>query len=94
MEQIEICRLAVRVAYLLLCAALVGGCSLLTVILTLYRRTRCLTARLAFEQQRRIAEANETWRIASTAYAAAEPVTLEDLLSSAERDFSLRSSKK
>jgi hypothetical protein len=45
------------------------------------------------EEQRlsHIASQNETVRIMSTAYASGEPVTLADLLSSAERDWSLRS---
>lgn len=40
-----------------------------------------------------IAQHNETLRIVLTAFAAGEPITLDDLLSSAERDWSLKSSK-
>lgn len=46
---------------------------------------------LAIEQQRHISQQNETVRILSTAYASEEPLTLDDLLSRAERDFTLRS---
>lgn len=67
--------------------------SSLTVILQLYRRQRYLTAALDRLQQRRIEDANETWRIACTAFASGEPITLEDLLNKREADFSLRSSK-
>jgi hypothetical protein len=48
---------------------------------------------LEIELQRHISEQNETVRIVSTAYASEEPQTLEDLLSHAERDWSLRSSE-
>jgi len=58
----------------------------------LRRRNVWLRKLLALEVQRGIDSTNETWRIASTAYASGEPVTLDDLLSSAERDWSLRSS--
>lgn len=37
---------------------------------------------------------NELLKILATAFASAEPVTLDDLLSHAERDWSLRSSQK
>lgn len=89
-----LCTMLVRVAWVLALLALGAGLSLAMTTYHLFRRTKFLTARLEYEQQRRIAVANETWRTASTAYAAAEPTTLDDLLSSAERDFSLRSSKR
>lgn len=73
------------------CGAL---CASLIVIWQLYRRQRYLTAALDRLQRQRISDANETWRIACTAFASGEPITLDDLLSSAERDWSLRSSKK
>ena len=43
--------------------------------------------RLSIERQ------NELLRVVLTAFAAGEPTTLEDLLSHAERDWSLKSSK-
>lgn len=49
---------------------------------------------LALSQQQGISRQNETVRILSTAFASGEPLTLDDLLSSAERDFTLRSSEK
>lgn len=38
----------------------------------------------------RVKDVNETWRIASTAFASGEPITLADLLSKREADFSLK----
>jgi hypothetical protein len=38
----------------------------------------------------RVEDVNETWRIASTAFASGQPVTLEDLLNRREADFSLK----
>lgn len=46
----------------------------------------------ALQEQHVIDSSNETLRIVSTAFASGEPLTLGDLLSSAERDFSLRQS--
>lgn len=57
------------------------------------RERNCCRELLRLEQQRNIAQQNETLRILSTAYASGEPTTLDDLLSSAERDFTLRSSR-
>lgn len=48
---------------------------------------------LARAEQRHISEHNETIRTMSTAFASEEQPTLDDLLSSAERDWSLRSSE-
>jgi hypothetical protein len=71
-------------------AVLGAGSALTIVTLQLFRTTRYLRAALAREQLRRIEEANETWRIASTAFAAGEPITLEDLLNKREADFRLK----
>ncbi len=49
---------------------------------------------LARQRQQHIDSQNETVRIMSTAYASEEPQTLEDLLSHAERDWSIRSSER
>lgn len=49
---------------------------------------------LARERQSRTHEQNETISIICTAYASAEPITLDDLLSKAERDFLAKSSKR
>lgn len=49
-------------------------------------RERLRHMRFTYEQS------NETLRTASTAFASEEPQTLEDLLSHAERDWSLKSS--
>jgi hypothetical protein len=43
-------------------------------------------------EQRSVERQNETLRIVCTAYASGEPLTLADLLSKADRDWSLRSS--
>lgn len=59
----------------------------------LKRQRRWLRKHSELEGQRVIASSNETLRIVSTAYASGEPHTLDDLLSSAERDWSLRSSE-
>lgn len=42
--------------------------------------------------KRHIARQNELLKVVLTAFSSGEPATLEDLLSSAERDWSLRSS--
>jgi len=90
MDPLELCRLALRAELLLLLGALGALCSLLTLTLLLFRRTRYLRAALERLHSLRIADANETWRIASTAFASGAPVTLEDLLSKREADFRLR----
>jgi hypothetical protein len=59
----------------------------------LKRQRRWLRKHSELEGQRVIASSNETLRIVSTAYASGEPQTLGDLLSHAERDWSLRSSQ-
>lgn len=72
-------------------------CSLmLTWVLT--RTNRWLREQVAHERQltqqhieREFARQNETVRTLSTAFAQGEPQTLDDLLSSAERDWSLTS---
>lgn len=62
----------------------------------LKRRTRWLKRHSELTEQRLTErvfwQSNETLRIVSTAYAHGEPATLDDLLSSAERDWSLKSS--
>lgn len=58
----------------------------------LRRRMRWLEKLLELQRQRHTSSHNETIEIMSTAYSSEEPLTLEDLLSRAERDFSLRSS--
>lgn len=68
----------------------------LTRIWMLRRQKRWLRKHSALTEQRlteRIFyQSNETLRIVSTAYAQGEQPTLDDLLSHAERDWSLRSS--
>jgi hypothetical protein len=66
----------------------------MTLTLRLYRRVRYLKGALARIQQQRIADVNETWKIASTSFASGEPLSLEDLLSKREADFRLTSSRK
>lgn len=61
-------------------------------IFALKRQTRWLRRHSALQEQRAIASSNETLRIVSTAFASGEPLTLDDLLSNAERDWSLRQS--
>ena len=58
------------------------------------RERNCSRELLRREKQRSIERENEMLRIISTAYASGEPTTLDDLLSSAERDWSVRSSRK
>lgn len=58
------------------------------------RERNCSRELLRRELQHSIEMQNETVRILSTAYASGEPTTLDDLLSSAERDWSVRSSRK
>ena len=89
----------------LLYAALLVGSWWMKLTYALYRRNRYLEElcrRLQQESSERerqilresLERQNETLRIVSTAYASGEPITLDDLLSHAERDWSLRSSKK
>lgn len=79
------------------CAAhyheLLVGSYFLARIWVLWRRSRYLNEALERERLRSIDSTNETIRIISTAYASGEPTTLDDLLASAERDWSLRSSE-
>jgi hypothetical protein len=58
----------------------------------LKRQRRWTRKLLAQEQRRHIDSQNETLRIVSTAFASGEQPTLDDLLSAAERDWSLKSS--
>lgn len=58
----------------------------------LHRQTRWLRRHSELQERRAIDSSNETLRIVSTAFASGEPVTLDDLLSSAERDFTLKQS--
>lgn len=74
--------------------ALGAGFGALTIISILFRRNRCLKRALVRLGAQRISDLNETWRIASTAYASGEPISLEDLLNKREADFALKSSKK
>lgn len=64
-------------------------------IWSLFRQRRYSDVLLARQEQQTIErvfkEVNETQRTLSTAFAQGEPQTLADLLSSAERDWSLRS---
>jgi hypothetical protein len=87
-----------------LCAALGIGLYLAQTIWRLVRERNYSRELCHREQQRNIsrenellqsniARQNETLRVVLTAFASGEPVTLEDLLSSAERDWSLRSSR-
>lgn len=58
----------------------------------LFRRTRYLEELVRREQQRSITRQNELLKTLATAFASGEPTTLDDLLSHAERDWSLKSS--
>lgn len=75
----------------------------LVAIWLLYRTNRWLATQLERERtrfdkqmsaqhEREMRRQNETVKTLSEAYALGEPPTLDDLLSSAERDFSVRSS--
>ena len=88
----------------LLCVALGLGSYLARVTWRLVRERNYSRDLLSREQLRNIsrenellknsvAQHNETLRIVCTAFAAGEPTTLDDLLSSAEHDWSVRSSK-
>jgi hypothetical protein len=88
----------------LLCVALGIGSYLARVTWRLVRERNYCRELLTREQQRNIlkenellksniARHNETLRIVCTAFAVGEPTTLDDLLSSAEHDWSVRSSK-
>lgn len=59
----------------------------------LARQAQRHTAQRHSEQRRHFEAQNETLRITLTAFANEEPRTLDDLLSHAERDWSLRSSQ-
>lgn len=59
----------------------------------LHRQMKWQRELLARQRQQHIDSHNETIKIMSTAYASEEPQTLDDLLSHAERDWSLRSSE-
>ena len=80
------------------------GLSLARSLWRVVRERNCCRALLLLEQQshmqkqsetlrKSIERQNEILRILSTAYASGEPPTLDDLLSHAERDWSLKSSK-
>lgn len=64
-----------------------------------YSRELCLREQQSHMQKQSetlrnsIERQNELLKILATAFASAEPVTLDDLLSHAERDWSLKSSK-
>jgi len=86
-----------------LLAALGIGSYLARSFWLLIRERNCCRALLLREQQshtqkqsetlrKSIERQNEILRILSTAYASGEPPTLDDLLSHAERDWSLKSS--
>jgi hypothetical protein len=64
----------------------------LTRIWMLKRQRRWQSKLLAQEQQRHIASQNETLKTVLTAFASGEQPMLDDLLSSVERDWSLKSS--
>ena len=59
----------------------------------LVREQRSNIARLKSEQRRNIERQNELVRTLATAFASGRPPTLDDLLSRAELDWSLKSSK-
>lgn len=94
MDPLQLCPTVAHALWVALCVALGAGFGAATTIWHLFRRTRYLSAALANEQQRRISDANETWRIASTAFASGKPISLEDLLNKREADFAVKSSKK
>ncbi len=87
-----------------LCAVLGIGLYLAQTLWRVVRERNCCRELLHREQQSNmkkqnellrsnIARQNETLRVVLTAFASGEPVTLADLLSSAERDWSLSSSR-
>lgn len=94
MDPLQLCQLVVRAEFYLLSGAALAVCSSLIATWRLWAVTRYLRAALDHELQRRISSANETWKMASTAFASGEPISLDDLLSKREADFSLRSSEK
>lgn len=59
----------------------------------LVREQRSNIARLKSEQRKNIERQNELVKTLATAFASGRPPTLEDLLSKAELDWSLKSSK-
>ncbi len=87
-----------------LCAALGIGLYLAQSLWRSIRERNCSRELLLREQQSNMKKLlelsraniethNETLRVVLTAFASGEPITLDDLLSHAERDWSLRSSK-
>jgi hypothetical protein len=70
-----------------------AGFVLVTTTWRLARKNKYLRELLRRERLLSIERQNETLRIVSTAYASGEPVTLADLLSKADRDFRVTSSK-
>jgi hypothetical protein len=82
-----------RTLYDVLFAALGLGSYLARTIWRVVRERNCSRELLRREQQRNIERQNEQLKILATAFASGEPPTLDDLLSHAERDWSLRSSK-
>ena len=60
----------------------------------LVREQRRNTSRESELLQKNLEQQNELVRILATAFSSGEPLTLDDLLSRAERDFQLRSSEK
>jgi|SRR5262245_331536 len=69
------------------------GCAYLIRGWMAWRRRRWLERLLELQRREHISQQNGTIEIMSSAYSSGEPLTLEDLLSRAERDFSLRSSR-
>jgi len=61
---------------------------------TVRERNSCRELLVREQRQKNLEQQNELVRILATAFSSGEPLTLDDLLSRAERDFQLRSSEK
>lgn len=79
--------------YDVLFAALGLGSYLARLIWKLVRERNYSRELLRRQQQRDIERQNELLKILCTAFASGEPTTLDDLLSHAERDWSVKSSR-
>ena len=82
-----------RTLYDVLFAALGLGSYLAQNTWRLTRERNCCRELLRREQQRNIEQQNELVKTLATAFASAEPPTLDDLLNHAEHDWSVKSCK-
>ena len=82
-----------RSLFEVLFAALGLGSYLVRSLWRVVRERNCSRELLRRDKQRNIERQNELVRTLATAFASGEPPTLDDLLSHAERDWSLKSSK-